>query len=222
MLLGSEKRPLRVAIIGAGPSGFYAAGGLLQQSEYSVTVDMFDRLPAPYGLVRYGVAPDHQKIKSVRASSTGLHPARGSASSAISILALTSPAVEAALRPYHHAVKALIRPPSTSAKTCATISPLHRSSAPGIATILSFPTWTSTLTARRPSSLAWQCRHGRGAAFSPGPWRTKGHRHRRSRPRTVGAKSRARYLRPLAADRPRSPNSPIPKSVSWASWKTQT
>ncbi len=65
MLLGSEKRPLRVAIIGAGPSGFYAAGGLLQQSEYSVTVDMFDRLPAPYGLVRYGVAPDHQKIKSV-------------------------------------------------------------------------------------------------------------------------------------------------------------
>ncbi len=64
-MLGSQNRPLRVAIVGAGPSGFYAAGGLLQQSEYSVTVDMFDRLPAPYGLVRYGVAPDHQKIKSV-------------------------------------------------------------------------------------------------------------------------------------------------------------
>ncbi len=63
--LGTKNRPLRVAIIGAGPSGFYAAGGLLQQTDVVVTVDMFDRLPAPYGLVRYGVAPDHQKIKSV-------------------------------------------------------------------------------------------------------------------------------------------------------------
>jgi ferredoxin--NADP+ reductase len=54
-----------VAIIGAGPSGFYAAGGLLQEKETHVLVDMFDRLPAPFGLVRYGVAPDHQKIKSV-------------------------------------------------------------------------------------------------------------------------------------------------------------
>lgn len=63
--LGTQERPLRVAIIGAGPSGFYAAGALLQQKEIQVAVDMFDRLPAPYGLVRYGVAPDHQKIKSV-------------------------------------------------------------------------------------------------------------------------------------------------------------
>lgn len=63
--LGTVERPLRVAIIGAGPSGFYAAGSLLQQKEVNVSVDMFDRLPTPYGLVRYGVAPDHQKIKSV-------------------------------------------------------------------------------------------------------------------------------------------------------------
>jgi ferredoxin--NADP+ reductase len=63
--LGTADRPLRVAIIGAGPSGFYAAGALLQQKEITVSVDMFDRLPTPYGLVRYGVAPDHQKIKSV-------------------------------------------------------------------------------------------------------------------------------------------------------------
>jgi ferredoxin--NADP+ reductase len=54
-----------VAIVGAGPSGFYAAGALLQQKEIHVTVDMFDRLPSPYGLVRYGVAPDHPKIKTV-------------------------------------------------------------------------------------------------------------------------------------------------------------
>lgn len=63
--LGTAERPLRVAIIGAGPSGFYAAGALLQQKEVQVLVDMFDRLPTPYGLVRYGVAPDHPKIKSV-------------------------------------------------------------------------------------------------------------------------------------------------------------
>lgn len=63
--LGSEQRPLRVAIIGAGPSGFYAAGSLLQQDRIHVLVDMYDRLPTPFGLVRYGVAPDHQKIKSV-------------------------------------------------------------------------------------------------------------------------------------------------------------
>ncbi|MCB0084351.1 MAG: FAD/NAD(P)-binding protein, partial [Caldilineaceae bacterium] len=63
--LGTAARPLRIAIVGAGPSGFYAAGALLQQKDYHVSIDIFDRLPTPYGLVRYGVAPDHQKIKSV-------------------------------------------------------------------------------------------------------------------------------------------------------------
>jgi len=56
--------PLRVAVVGAGPAGFYAAEHLLRQ-ERSVTVDLFDRLPTPFGLVRGGVAPDHPKIKSV-------------------------------------------------------------------------------------------------------------------------------------------------------------
>ncbi|HKI86343.1 MAG TPA: FAD-dependent oxidoreductase [Thermoanaerobaculia bacterium] len=61
----SDGRPLRVAIVGAGPAGFYAAGALVRQDEIPVAIDMFDRLPTPYGLVRYGVAPDHQKIKLV-------------------------------------------------------------------------------------------------------------------------------------------------------------
>ena len=56
--------PLRVAVVGAGPAGFYAADHLLKQDR-PVTVDLFDRLPTPFGLVRGGVAPDHPKIKSV-------------------------------------------------------------------------------------------------------------------------------------------------------------
>lgn len=56
--------PLRVAVIGAGPAGFYTTEALLKQND-SVFIDIFDRLPAPYGLVRYGVAPDHHRIKSI-------------------------------------------------------------------------------------------------------------------------------------------------------------
>jgi ferredoxin/flavodoxin---NADP+ reductase len=59
-----QPKALRVAVVGAGPSGFYAAESLLKQRPEAV-IDLFDRLPAPFGLVRYGVAPDHQKIKSV-------------------------------------------------------------------------------------------------------------------------------------------------------------
>lgn len=62
---GTPEQPLRVAIIGAGPAGFYAADHLLKQRDLTIEVDMFDRLPTPFGLVRAGVAPDHQKIKSV-------------------------------------------------------------------------------------------------------------------------------------------------------------
>ncbi|MFG2983747.1 FAD-dependent oxidoreductase [Streptomyces sp. NPDC048258] len=60
---------LRVAVVGSGPSGVYAAQTLVQQREVpGIRVDVLDRLPAPYGLVRYGVAPDHEKIKSLQGS----------------------------------------------------------------------------------------------------------------------------------------------------------
>ena len=62
--VGTPSHPLRVAIVGAGPAGFYAAGHLFKQ-EQTIEVDLFDKLPTPHGLVRAGVAPDHQKIKSV-------------------------------------------------------------------------------------------------------------------------------------------------------------
>ncbi|MBM4442818.1 MAG: FAD-dependent oxidoreductase [Candidatus Rokubacteria bacterium] len=65
---GTADLPLRVAIIGAGPTGFYAADHLFRQEGLVVEVDMFDRVPTPFGLVRAGVAPDHQKIKSVTAA----------------------------------------------------------------------------------------------------------------------------------------------------------
>ncbi len=63
--VGTEARPLRVAIVGSGPAAFYAAEHLLNQEGLHVEIDMLERLPTPYGLVRAGVAPDHQKIKSV-------------------------------------------------------------------------------------------------------------------------------------------------------------
>ncbi len=63
--LGSKDRPLRVAIVGSGPAGFYAADALFRGKDLKVQVDLYDRLPTPYGLVRFGVAPDHQKIKAV-------------------------------------------------------------------------------------------------------------------------------------------------------------
>ena len=58
---------LRVAIIGSGPAAFYAAEHLFKQSDLAIEIDMFDRLPTPFGLVRGGVAPDHMKIKGVTA-----------------------------------------------------------------------------------------------------------------------------------------------------------
>jgi ferredoxin--NADP+ reductase len=64
-VIGSEEKPLRVAIVGSGPAGFYTAEHILRHEGTHAEVDMFDRLPTPYGLVRFGVAPDHPKIKSV-------------------------------------------------------------------------------------------------------------------------------------------------------------
>ncbi|OAZ40985.1 pyridine nucleotide-disulfide oxidoreductase [Microbacterium arborescens] len=57
---------LRLAIVGAGPAGIYAADLLLKaERKFDVSIDLFDHLPAPYGLVRYGVAPDHPRIKGI-------------------------------------------------------------------------------------------------------------------------------------------------------------
>src|SRR5437867_8313003 len=56
---------LRVAVVGSGPAGFYAADALLGSQDPPVEVDMIERLPTPWGLVRLGVAPDHPKIKAV-------------------------------------------------------------------------------------------------------------------------------------------------------------
>src|SRR3954469_21442904 len=61
-------RPLRVAIVGAGPAGIYAADALLKSgvaAEPGVSIDLFERMPAPFGLIRYGVAPDPPRIKGI-------------------------------------------------------------------------------------------------------------------------------------------------------------
>ena len=63
--MASDPGPLRVAVVGAGPAGIYVADALISRATGPVTVDIFDRLPTPYGLLRYGVAPDHLKMKSM-------------------------------------------------------------------------------------------------------------------------------------------------------------
>ena len=72
----NEAAKLRVAVVGSGPAGFYAAGALLASEDPRVEVDLIDRLPTPWGLVRLGVAPDHPNIKAVSRAfeKTALHP----------------------------------------------------------------------------------------------------------------------------------------------------
>jgi NADPH-dependent glutamate synthase beta subunit-like oxidoreductase len=62
----SRNHPLRVAVVGAGPAGIYAAEALTRQDAVPVTVDLIDRLPTPFGLVRHGIAPDHPKMRAIR------------------------------------------------------------------------------------------------------------------------------------------------------------
>ena len=84
--VGTASQPLRVAVVGSGPAAFYAAEQLFKQSGLVVEVDMFERLPTPFGLVRYGVAPDHAKIKTVtRERSTTSRRTRAFVSSAAGI-----------------------------------------------------------------------------------------------------------------------------------------
>jgi ferredoxin--NADP+ reductase len=73
--MSSLERPLRVAIVGAGPAGIYAADALMKAlpgrcvgsaaTDSTVSIDLFERMPAPFGLIRYGVAPDHPRIKGI-------------------------------------------------------------------------------------------------------------------------------------------------------------
>src|SRR5688572_29235730 len=72
----SEPANLRVAVVGSGPAGFYAAAALLASAEPAVEVDLIERLPTPWGLVRLGVAPDHPNIKAVSRAfeKTAAHP----------------------------------------------------------------------------------------------------------------------------------------------------
>ena len=70
MTAPTSARPLRVAVIGAGPAGIYAADMLtkseaVREGELEVSVDLYDRYPTPFGLIRYGVAPDHPRIKGI-------------------------------------------------------------------------------------------------------------------------------------------------------------
>src|ERR1700729_1630540 len=72
----TDQSPIRIVVVGSGPAGFYAAGHLLKAADGNIEVDMLERLPTPWGLVRSDVAPDHPKIKSVTRvyEKTAAHP----------------------------------------------------------------------------------------------------------------------------------------------------
>lgn len=69
---GKLSSDIKIAVVGAGPAGFYASQHLLNHSDNNLTVDIFERLPVPFGLVRYGVAPDHPEVKNVENTFTNI------------------------------------------------------------------------------------------------------------------------------------------------------
>lgn len=69
--VASNNRPIRVAVMGSGPAGFYATSRLLSRQQDTV-VDMYEKLPVPFGLARYGVAPDHPEVKVRICSISGI------------------------------------------------------------------------------------------------------------------------------------------------------
>ena len=62
--LANSTTPLRVAVVGSGPAGIYASDALMKSGR-DVAIDLYERLPVPFGLIRYGVAPDHPRIKGI-------------------------------------------------------------------------------------------------------------------------------------------------------------
>jgi ferredoxin--NADP+ reductase len=117
-----RSRPLRVAIVGSGPGGFYAAESLLAAASPGAEVDMIEALPAPFGLVRYGVAPDHPKIKTIitRYEKTAEHPA-------FAFLGNTHVGRDisvAELRRFYDAVIFATAASAFPAKTCPAVIPL--------------------------------------------------------------------------------------------------
>ena len=68
-----SKNPKKhIAVVGSGPAGFYLTQQILKQKELNVQVDIYEKLPVPFGLVRYGVAPDHPDVKNVEGTFTKL------------------------------------------------------------------------------------------------------------------------------------------------------
>ena len=68
--LSKSQKKHHIAVVGSGPAGFYLTQQILKQKELDVQVDIYEKLPVPFGLVRYGVAPDHPDVKNVEGTFT--------------------------------------------------------------------------------------------------------------------------------------------------------
>ena len=91
--LKSSDEDFKVAIVGSGPAGFYVAQHLIRHSPRPVQVDIYERLPVPFGLVRYGVAPDHPDVKNVDStfSKVAKHPKVGNSQKTFTIFSRFTP-----------------------------------------------------------------------------------------------------------------------------------
>ena len=98
----STDGPLRVAVIGSGPAGIYASDALMKKYEGQLHIDLIEMMPAPFGLIRYGVAPDHPRIKGIIAS---LHKVMNKPELRfVGNVTIGSDVTIDELRPYYHAI----------------------------------------------------------------------------------------------------------------------
>ena len=223
----SPEHPLRVAIVGSGPAGFYAAAQLLSDPRLAVEVDMFDRLATPWGLVRAGVAPDHPKIKSVTrvyektARKPGLPlPRQRRDRDATSRHAELAGAYHAVLYARRRADGPPARHPRRGPARRRTPRP---TSSPGTTATPTAADREFDLGARaRRGDRQRQRRARRRAHAGAHPRRARAHRHRRPRDRGARRESRSRRSSCSAGAAPRRPPSPTPSCASSPSWRAPT
>ena len=220
---------LSVAVVGSGPAGLYTAEALVKQaaaleSPCPVAVDVIDRLPCPYGLVRYGVAPDHEKIKSITLALRKVLETDG-----IRFLGNVDIGNDVSMEELHEHYDAIVvaygarstAGSTSTARSCPAASPPPTSS-PGTAATPTPRSTGSPSTPRRRRRRRRQRRGRRGPHPGQDRRRPASHRPARPRARRAGRQPRHRHPRARPARSRRRRSSPPRSCASSASWSTPT